>query len=119
MPIVKDMTNSQHNAKETKMNATSTDNADQVAFDADTVYDGYTVKDLRAMVDMMTAGDNWKGPINGYVSAELADMARAAVDFFAGGGVVLTPGECPEPVGSNPASMVHLQAPGYYQMIGA
>lgn len=74
------------------------------------VHNGFTILELDMAFELVKEPGNWKYPIAALVPAKFADACVAAIDFYAGGGAV---------VSQQMNGQVRITAPGYYEMIGA
>lgn len=74
------------------------------------VHNGFTILELDMAFELVKEPGNWKYPIAALVPAKFADACSAAIDFYAGGGAVVT---------QEMSGQVRITAPGYYELIGA
>lgn len=81
---------------------------------AESIMGGYTEDELSVAFDAVKNTLNWKLPISTRVSATVTlitrDQIARAIDFYAGGGATFTEYE---------DGSYLVQAPGYYEVIGA
>jgi hypothetical protein len=88
--------------------------AEKRAERTDIIPDGmnFSQAELRAAFDLVAPFDNWKLPIDAWINPAFLLPCMKAVDHFAGGGLKM--------IETDPKTgRLHVQAPGYYAIIGA
>lgn len=93
---------------------TNTDTTTDLREWAESIMGGYTEDQLSIAFDAVKDDRNWKNPIKMRVAANVRlitrDQIARAIDFYAGGGATFTDYE---------DGSYLVEAPGYYEVIGA
>ena len=79
---------------------------------AEKVYAEFTYDQLRSAFETVQDEDHWKNPISAVIPAGQHRLTAAAIEFFAGGGSRVRSI-------ADRDDLFFIEAPGYYNVIGA